>query len=425
MSQLATEATTDRIGRTIMSRLLERITGGSLEIADTRATTRYGAPNPDGDGTIDVRVEVHDQRTYRRVLRRGSIGLGETYADGWWDTDDLTGLLRLANRSLRRTQPVRDRLHHALVPLVDPIARLRRPDKQRDRRNVRAHYDLGNDFFERVLDDSMMYSCAVFEQPDASLGDASRAKLDQLARTLALSPGDRVLDIGTGWGGFAVHAAQHYGCRVTATTISDRQYEYARARVRDAGLEHLVTVVNEDYRDLRGEYDKAVAIEMIEAVDWRDYDTFFAAVRARLRDNGMFAMQAITAPEQSFDRMKRHTDFIKAAIFPGGCLPSIEALTAAARRSGEFSLAHHVDIGLHYAETLRRWQGNLEAARRDLPSLGLDDRFARLWKFYFAYCEAGFDERAISAVQLLYTAPMWRPRAIADVNQARSSAMTH
>ena len=422
MSRIVGDTTRDRIDRAVLRRMLGRVVGGSIDLSDARDAGRHGATTePMPDDEIRVRVDVHDPRTYGRVLHQGSVGLGESYADGWWDTDDLTGLLRLANRSLRSTHPARDRLHRLAGPLIDPIARLRGPDPQRDRRNIRAHYDVGNEFFRRILDDSMMYSCAVFDSPDASLGDASHAKLDRLAQMLDLSEGDRVLDIGTGWGGFAIHAAQNYGCRVTATTISQRQYEYTRNRVRDAGLEHLITVVDEDYRDLRGTYDKAIAIEMIEAVDWRDYDTFFDTVRARLEDNGMFAMQAITVSDQSFDRTKRHTDFIKAAIFPGGCLPSIEALTDAARRSGEFALVRHDDIGLHYAETLRRWRANLDAVRHELPSLGLDDRFGRLWRFYFAYCEAGFDERYISAAQLLYTAPMWRPRAIAKPAPARAA----
>ncbi|MEP6660336.1 MAG: cyclopropane-fatty-acyl-phospholipid synthase family protein [Acidimicrobiales bacterium] len=425
MSHAPADTTIDRINRVAMRRILKRVVGGLIEVSDAGETRRYGmtttqVPNPE----VHVHIDVHDPRTYGRVLREGSIGLGESYADGLWDTDDLTGLLRLANRNLRRTQPTRDQLHRLAGPLIDPVARLRRPDKQRDRRNVRTHYDIGNEFFRRILDDSMMYSCAVFDRPDSPLGDASRAKLDRLAQMLELSEGDRVLDIGTGWGGFAVHAAQHYGCRVTATTISQRQYEYARNRVREAGLEHLITVVDQDYRDVRGTYDKAIAIEMIEAVDWRDYDTFFETIRSRLTDDGMLAVQAITVPDESFDRIKRHTDFIKAVIFPGGCLPSIEALTAAARRSGEFALIGHDDIGLHYAETLRRWRANLEAVRHELPLLGLDDRFGRLWQFYFAYCEAGFDERYISAAQLLYTAPMWRPRAIRRIAPSRALVAT-
>ena len=257
----------------------------------------------------------------------------------------------------------------------------------------------------------MMYSCAVFERPTDSLAEASVHKLDRLANLLALAPGDRVLEIGTGWGGFAVHAATHYGCHVTTTTISPRQYEFAQRRVKNAGLEDRVTVLADDYRDLGGTFDKIVAIEMIEAVDWREYDTFFAHCRRLLDDAGALAMQAIVVHDESFDRIKLHTDFIKTAIFPGGCLPSVRALTAAAKSNG-FSHAHEDDIGLHYGETLRRWRRNLTDARDDLDTLGLDERFVRLWEFYFSYCEAAFEERHVRDVQLLYTAPAWRPSAL-------------
>ena len=321
-------------------------------------------------------VRVRDARVYSRILHEGSVGLGESYADGWWDTDDLSGLLRLADRSLARTHTARDRIYRWLRPVVDPVARRRRADKDRDARNVRAHYDLGNEFFERILDETMMYSCAVFERPTDSLADASVHKLDRLANLLALAPGDRVLEIGTGWGGFAIHAATRYGCDVTTTTISQRQYEFAQRRVEDAGLEDRVTVLADDYRDLGGTFDKIIAIEMIEAVDWREYDMFFAHCRRLLDDAGALAMQAIVVRDESFDRIKLNTDFIKTAIFPGGCLPSVRALTAAANSDG-FSHAHEDDIGLHYGETLRRWRRNLTDARDDLDELGLDERFVR------------------------------------------------
>jgi cyclopropane-fatty-acyl-phospholipid synthase len=392
--------------------LLERITGGTVRLVDPVGEERFG----DGTGAhvsprIDVTVRVRDARVYSRILRDGSVGLGESYADGWWDTDDLSGFLRLAHRSLARTYPVRDRMHRWLRPVVDPLARLRRADKVRDARNVRAHYDLGNEFFERILDETMMYSCAVFEQPTDSLAEASVHKLDRLAGLLALAPRDRVLEIGTGWGGFAVYAATHYGCHVTTTTISQRQYEFAQRRVASAGLEDRVTVLADDYRDLRGTFDKIIAIEMIEAVDWREYDTFFAQCRHLLDDAGALAMQAIVVHDESFDRVKLHTDFIKTAIFPGGCLPSVRALNAAATSNG-LSHVHEDDIGLHYGETLRRWRRNLTDARDDLDALGLDERFARLWEFYFSYCEAAFEERYVRDVQLLYTAPAWRPPAL-------------
>ena len=392
--------------------LLTRISGGTLEIVDSDGVETFGSHATVSTATpIHARVTVNDQRLYGRLLREGSVGLGESYAEGWWDADDLTDLLRLAHRSLSRTHPTRDRISRLLGPIADPIARLRSADQQRDARNVRSHYDLGNELFTHLLDDTMMYSSAIFDTPEASLATASRAKLDRLAHILELSGTDHVLEIGTGWGGFAVHAAEKYGCRVTTTTISKEQYDFARERVRGAGLEHLVTVRPDDYRNIHESFDKIVAIEMIEAVDWREYNSFFDHCRALLADDGLMAMQAIVVPGRSFDRTKRRTDFIKAAIFPGSCLPSVDALTAAATKSG-MSLTHLADYGVHYAETLRRWRTNLTDARHELAQHGFDDRFARLWDFYFSYCEAGFEERYISVAQLAYAAPGWRPAAL-------------
>jgi cyclopropane-fatty-acyl-phospholipid synthase len=401
----------ERAAAAIVRRLLGRLRGGAVELTDWRGTHTFGDADPnDPAAPIRVQVEVHDPRVYERVLRQGGIGLGESYSDGWWDTDDLAGLLRLSLRTLRAGHARRDRIHQLASPIVDPIARLRSPNPQRDTRHVRAHYDLGNDFFRRVLDDTMAYSCAVFDAPGMTLHEASIAKFDRLAELLELQPGDRLLEIGAGWAGFALHAAERYGCFVTTTTISARQYEFACDRVRATGLDDRVTVLDQHYRDVRGEFDKAVAVEMIEAVDWREYDAFFRAVRARLTDEGALVMQAIVTPDQSFDRLKRHTDFIKAQIFPGGCLPSVGALTDAATRH-DLQPQRRVDFGLHYGETLRRWRGNLDRMASELPALGLDERFARLWDFYFAYCEAGFDERYISVEQLLYTAPEHAARA--------------
>ncbi len=393
-----------RMARAIVHRLLHRVHDGTLELVDPTGHSHFGERGHlRTSAPIDVHLDVHEPGAYERVLREGSVGLGESYADGWWDTDDLTSVLRLALRSLQTISARRDALHRLVTPLLDPIARSRRADPDRDARNVRAHYDLGNDFFRHLLDETMAYSCAIFDAPGMTLADASRAKFDRLARTLDLSPGDRLLEIGTGWGGFALHAAERYGCLVTTTTISPAQYELATERVRAAGLEHQISVLDRDYRDLRGTFDKAVAIEMIEAVDWREYDAFFASLRSLLSNDGALAMQAIVVPDTSFDRLKRHTDFIKAAIFPGGCLPSIDALTGAANRNG-LTLRNVDQIGRHYGETLRRWRTNLDASRTELPALGLDARFGRLWDFYLAYCEAGFDEGYIGATQLLYTA---------------------
>ncbi len=399
-----------RAARRVLTAALGRLTGGALRLVDSQGVDAFGDVGQDGT-SMRATLHIHDPRAYKRVVLERSRGLGEAYADGWWDTDDLTATLRLARRNLDAVVNATNRVQRLARVALDPIARTRRPDKERDARNVRAHYDLGNEFFERLLDETMMYSCAVFDRRDEPLATASTRKLDRLARLVELSPCDHLLEIGTGWGGFAVHAATEYGCRVTTTTLSRRQYDYASRRVERAGLGDRVDVRCTDYRDLDGTYSKVVAIEMIEAVDWRDYDTFFAQCRRLLADDGALAMQAIVVPDADFDRAKRNTDFIKSAIFPGSCIPSVAALSTAARRAG-FGLAHLDDIGMHYAETLRRWRSNLDAARDDLEALGLDDRFARLWEFYLAYCEAGFEERVVSDVQLLYTAPAWRPASL-------------
>jgi len=401
------------VARTVIVRLLHRLEGGTLELVDAVGVERFGNPGALASGTpLHARVTVHNPHLYERLLREGSVGLGESYADGWWETDDLPGFLRLAHRNLARTHALRDRFHRIARPVVDPIVRRRAADRQRDKENIHAHYDLGNDLFQHLLDETMMYSCALFAAPTDSLATASRAKLDRLASIMRLERGDRILEIGSGWGGFAIHAAQRYGCHVTTTTISEEQYDYVQARVRAAGLEDRITVRADHYRDLEGTFDKAIAIEMIEAVDWREYNAFFAHLRRLLTDSGVLVMQAIVVPDASFDRAKRRTDFIKAAIFPGGCLPSVQALTTAADRSG-LSLTHLDDIGLHYGETLRRWRANLQSRRADLSTFGFDDRFFRLWEFYFAYCEAGFDERYVSVTQLAYSMPGHQPRPTA------------
>jgi cyclopropane-fatty-acyl-phospholipid synthase len=389
--------------RVLAHRMLTQVRGGTLRVSDPHGTRAFGRPGRTTQPPLEAAITVHDPRFYARLLAERSIGLGESYADSWWDADDLTSVLRLAHRSLSRAHPVLDRVHRMITPAVDPFAR-RRPDRQRDRHNVRAHYDLGNDLFRRVLDATMMYSCAVFDAPGQTLEDASRAKLDRLASLLELGSDDHVLEIGTGWGGFAIYAAREHGCHVTTTTISAEQYQHAQRRVQEAGLEHRVTVLDADYRDLDQQFDKVVAIEMIEAVDWREYDTFFERCRALVTDDGLVVLQAITVPDASFDRTKRTTDFIKAAIFPGGCLPSVNVLGDAAARH-DLTLTRRDDIGLHYAETLRRWRANLDAARPELATLGYDERFARQWDFYFSYCEAGFEERYVGDAQLLFVAP--------------------
>lgn len=390
------------VTRRIVLALGRRMRQGSIIVVDDTGTKRLGSGEP------VVRVEIHDARAYAALARRGSVGLGSSYVEGWWDADDLTGLVRILERNLDATGARLDALARAVAPFRAPMRLRTRSDKEADRRDVRAHYDLGNDFFELMLDETMSYSCAFFDDPSVSLATAQRAKLDRLCQKLGLRPGDHVVEIGTGWGSFAVHAAVNYGCRVTTTTISDAQYEYAAKRVVDAGLGSLVTVCNQDYRDLGGRFDKLVSIEMIEAIGWRQLDTFFTTCARLLRPEGLMGLQAIVIDDRSYERSKGHDDLIKSLVFPGSFLPSIEALARSIVGRTDLRIVDLEDIGRHYAETLRRWRERVDAGAAQVEAMGLGDRFLRLWRMYLSYCEAAFLERHISDVQVVLARSGWR-----------------
>jgi cyclopropane-fatty-acyl-phospholipid synthase len=399
--------------RSLALRLARRVRHGTIVLREGATTTSFGAGGP------VVHVDIRDRRFYAALLR-GSRGLGEAYMRGWWDCDDLTLLARMLIRNLAGPTRALDSLGSSIAPLRDAVARRKRGrDRETDRRNIHAHYDIGNDFYALMLEPSMMYSCGVFDRVDTTLADAQAAKLDRICELLELSSADHVLEIGTGWGGFAVHAATAYGCRVTTTTISDAQYEYARDRVARAGLDGVVTVLNADYRDLAGTYDKLASIEMIEAIDWRDYESFFATCARLLRPGGRAALQAIVITEESFHRAKYHEDFIRRFIFPGGCLPSIGAITKTSSRAG-FRLCALQDIGEHYPATLRAWRANLDGNGAEVEAQGLPVEFRRMWDLYLAYCEAAFLERRVSDVQLLLRVE----EAAAAVARVGSSAVT-
>ncbi|HSW51639.1 MAG TPA: cyclopropane-fatty-acyl-phospholipid synthase family protein, partial [Sulfuricaulis sp.] len=285
---------------------------------------------------------------------------------------------------------------------------MNRNSRTGSRRNIAAHYDLGNEFFRLMLDETLMYSSAVFERPDMTLAEAQRARLDRICRKLALGPRDHVLEIGTGWGGFALHAATHYGCRVTTTTISREQYALAQERIAQAGLSDRVTVLLEDYRDLRGEYDKLVSIEMIEAVGHEYYETFFARCSALLKPDGLMLLQAITIADQRYEAARKSVDFIQRYIFPGSCIPSVSVMAQAVARATDMKLLHLEDIGPHYATTLRHWRERLYANADAVRQLDLSEEFLRMWEFYLCYCEGGFAERALGDVQLLLAKPQNR-----------------
>jgi cyclopropane-fatty-acyl-phospholipid synthase len=352
-------------------------------------------------GDLSARLEVRRPVFWRRIATDGSIGAAESYMDGDWTCDDLVSLVRL----LLRHRELLDGMETGWAALTAPLRRIghwfRRNSRVGSRRNIAAHYDLGNDFYSLWLDPTLLYSCAIFENEGSSLEEASRAKLDRISRKLDLRPTDHLLEIGTGWGGMAIHAATQYGCRVTTTTISRRQAEVARDRVRGLGLGDRITVVEEDYRDLRGTFDKLVSIEMIEAVGHENLEDYFRVCRDRIRPGGLLALQAITMPDDEYDRYRRSVDFIQRHIFPGSCVPSVTAMSHAMARAGGLRMVHLEEIGLHYAVTLRRWRENFMAKREAIRALGFDERFLRKFEFYFCYCEGGFLERYSGDVQMV------------------------
>ncbi|MEO5837522.1 MAG: cyclopropane-fatty-acyl-phospholipid synthase family protein [Acidimicrobiales bacterium] len=381
--------------RATLLALAGRIRTGTLLVSERNKMHRLG------HGLPTVHVRVDDDRAWSMILRGGSRGLGEAYINGWWQTDDLVATLEIMLAAMAPTTSRLDRLTNRLSPLVDRVSSGPRSNEDVDRRNIRAHYDVSNEFFALMLDETMAYSCGIFDTERTRLAEASVAKLERVCEEIDLQPNDHVVEIGSGWGSFAIHAARRYGCRVTTATISDAQYEYTAARVKEAGLEDLIDVRNCDYRELQGRFDKLVSIEMIEAISWRDYDTYFQKCAELLRPGGRMAIQAIVARDESFHRMKRRGDFIKTFVFPDGCLPSVAAITEAAQATRTLEIVDIHDIGRHYVPTLRSWRQNLANASDEVAALGLDEpRFARLWDMYLAYCEAGFRQRYVSTVQI-------------------------
>ncbi|HEY5044232.1 MAG TPA: cyclopropane-fatty-acyl-phospholipid synthase family protein [Solirubrobacteraceae bacterium] len=390
-----------RVARRVVLSLLERMRAGQLTIVEGERALVLGHGSP------RATVWVNSPRLWPRLLH-GSRGMAEAYMQGLWESSDLTAVVRVAAHNARSLDEWRRRLAPARVPLQAARGIRARNTPVRSRRDIAAHYDLGNELFALMLDETMMYSSAYFPSPGMTLAQASRAKLELVCRKLDLRAGDHVLEIGTGWGGLAVHAARTRGCQVTTTTISREQCEHARKWVQAAGVADQVTVLCEDYRDLRGRYEKLVCIEMIEAVGYRDFDTFFARCSNLLTDDGRMLLQAIVIDDRAYDVEKASRSFIRTHIFPNGCLPSLAVIARCVARRTDMRTVGLNDLTPHYAETLRRWRANFEAATARLEDLGYDERFRRLWRMYLAYCEAGFAERRIGVVQMLLAKPGWR-----------------
>lgn len=394
----------DQATRAILLRLLANLRGGRLTIVDHDGSrTTHGAVTTDDD--LDVTVTLRTAAVWTEVATKASRGLGESFVDGWWSTDDLPAFLQLLVRNLDGLDHLRNRWTRASAPVADTWRRLRPPSRHRDRREIAAHYDLGNDFFELFLDPTMAYSCGLFTSPDATLAQAQVTKYQRLLESIDLQPGEHLVEIGTGWAGLAVHAAQVFGAKVTTTTISVEQHRYATELIAFLGLQDQVTVLLEDYRDLTGTYDKLVSVEMVEAVDWRDHDAFFGACNRLLKPDGRMAIQAITVADRRFRRVRNSEDFIKRHIFPGSCIPSVDAVLSSCSRSGDFWLTQLDEFPQHYAETLRRWRQALFDNADEARSRGYDDALLRLWDFYLSYCEAAFAERYVSLVQMVLSRP--------------------
>lgn len=398
----------DRWAKRIVCRRLSNLERGELLIEDLDGSVRLG--NSD---QLSAVMTIHDPAFFRRALLGGTLSVAESYLSGEWDCDDLTSLFRVFVRNADAS----DKLDSRLAVLLGWGHRLfhwwHANSIKGSQQNIHAHYDLGNDFFKLWLDETMAYSCAIFSDLDVTLGQASTEKFDRVCRRLRLSSADQVLEIGTGWGGFAIHAAGQYGCRVTTTTISKEQIEVARQSVQKAGLSNRITLLQQDYRSLQGQFDKLVSLEMIEAVGHRYLDAYFRQCGRLLRPDGTLMLQAIIMPDRHYAQYLRSVDFIQRYVFPGGCLPSLGAIMTSVGRSSDLRLVHAEDYAPHYAETLRRWRRGFYSRLDQVKRLGYTDRFIRLWTYYLCYCEAVFEERHISLLQLQFDKPLCRRDAIA------------
>ncbi|QIL89002.1 methyltransferase domain-containing protein [Microbulbifer sp. SH-1] len=417
----------DRLARKLVLHRLADITVGTLYIHETRVSdhgiqgvrnqalggnTVHHFGQAPGSSDIEAHIHVRELSAYTQVLLNGSIGSGEAYMDGAWHTPDLVQVIRLFVVNMAVLEQLDSRWSSVSKFLLKGLHRLNANSIRGARKNIAAHYDLGNNFFRLFLDQSMLYSSAVFPSVNASLAEASQFKLARICRKLRLQPSDHLLEIGTGWGGMAIYAAKHHGCRVTSITISKEQYEYAQAWVKREGLEDRVTLLLQDYRELdsdaEGQFDKLVSIEMIEAVGHEYYREFFSRCSRLLKPDGIMVMQAITIQDQRFDSYKSSVDFIQRYIFPGGCLPSNHIIAKHIAEDTDMQIVGLDDITFDYAKTLAAWRGAFFENLEEIRHQGFDQRFINMWDFYFCYCEGGFLERVISTAQFTFAKPRFR-----------------
>jgi cyclopropane-fatty-acyl-phospholipid synthase len=404
----------DRLCRNALFRTLENLHTGCIRLHEGSQQHIFGNAN---DPEYDVSLQIHDAEAYRNIALNGSVGAGESYMTGDWSSDNLPLLIRV----LARNKDVVDNIDGGLANIGKVLLKgfhyLNRNTEKGSRRNIAAHYDLGNDMFELFLDPTMMYSSGIFPAETSSMEEASVYKLDRICQKLQLTAEDHLVEIGTGWGSMAIHAAKHYGCRVTTTTISEEQFAWAERRVREEGLEDKITLLKKDYRALEGQFDKLVSIEMIEAVGHQFLNTYIETCSRLLKDDGIALIQAITIDDQRYEQAKNEVDFIKRYIFPGSFIPCVTAISQAVSRASDMKMIHMEDITPHYARTLDAWRQRFLSNKEQIKALGYDDTFIRLWDFYFAYCEGGFAERVIGDVQLIFAKPLnRRPPLLGAVN---------
>ena len=395
----------DKTCRTLFLKCLNQLPFGRLTIQENGdVVARFGTEESDLNATVNIK----DVQAYRRLLLGGSVGAGEAYMDGLWDSDDVTAVVRVFARNL----PTLDEWENKFKWLTMPINKVqhlaRRNTKDQAKKNIEAHYDLGNKLYTRFLDPTMMYSSAIYPDPNATLNDAQNYKLKAICDKLQLTEADHLIEIGTGWGGLAVYAAKHYGCNVTTTTISEEQHAWAKDWIAREGLESKITLLKKDYRLLDGKYDKLVSIEMIEAVGKQYLGNFFEKCASLLKDDGVMLLQSITIDDRRYDSYSNSVDFIQKYIFPGGFLPSQYQINAHLKKYTNMMIRDLHDIGVDYARTLNHWYEAFISAKEQLLNDGYDERFMRMWTYYLKYCEGGFLERTISTVQLVISKPQYR-----------------
>jgi len=387
--------------RRAVLRQLQQLRHGRLLIRDGDELLHFGQEG----AALHAELSVHDSSFWPLVAGNGSIGAGEAYIHGYWSSPDLTAVVRLFVSNIAVLDAMERGLAQLGRPLIGALHWLNRNTRAGSRKNIEAHYDLGNQLFEQFLDPTMMYSAAQFLQPDDTLEQAQLNKLQRICQKLDIKPSDHLLEIGSGWGSMALYAAEHYDCRVTTCTLSQQQFDYTQKRIEAQGLQERVSVLLMDYRDLRGQFDKLVSIEMIEAVGHSFLPTYFKCCAQLLKPDGLMLLQAITIRDQRYQQARRSVDFIQRYIFPGGALPSVSKMLEVVTAETDMTLHHMEDFGLHYARTLRLWHDNFSAAKQRIEALGYDAYFLRLWEFYLCYCEGGFLERSIGTAQLLLAKP--------------------